>query len=714
MNTINQTATKPWLSEVLDLSRTLCTAEYDLKDAGEYKYVERPAESTREQIISDDKIADVNDNHVARPALGDFHKVWEFLGFSNSVPPATSLTFAENLSSESSPVDEDHSSEVITRSERGRGETGRASTNERKAEEATDGSWTSTTAASTVLAHTKRRKQRRRQKKPGKAEAQHKSTSGTNTEAGIEHGSLHSKERRTLAISANVETEDDCNLQHLGRSYYATDGADDTFSALVELATGRVAEELKKLKLPQPYGEYNGIAISQSGNSIGEVSSLPLQSVSSRVNSQDVEFDTRSRGSPPSSQLIFASRNEGVENIADDLVLTPSQKHSIDPLPLKREVLKGTLQEEADKSAHLQNHEFTTEETEDSNNYKANRKINNEKRVSSEKANTGNTNANKRITIGNDSKATRDKTSTRIAHTSKTKNVRQKYVIEPKLKYTTSNRNWALLQKLVNSFSEDKSRLVNPKNLITHSSHDSGGIHVFVDASNIFIGFTDRLRRSRGIPESVKLPQAKISFDALALLMERGRPVAKRVLVGSTPHISAFDVAKAIGYECSILEKVFKARELTDRQMLNERDQTCAKSTSKPILAVPQFGFPNHGRGNIIHETMSGPGQARTPQYGPKKNIEQAVDEVLHLKIAESIFDFEPSTIVLATGDAAEAEYSGGFLAMVVRALRYGWKVELVSWKKSLSSMYRRSELFETGRFRIIFLDEYAEELLDT
>ncbi|KXL45034.1 hypothetical protein M433DRAFT_67660, partial [Acidomyces richmondensis BFW] len=261
-----------------------------------------------------------------------------------------------------------------------------------------------------------------------------------------------------------------------------------------------------------------------------------------------------------------------------------------------------------------------------------------------------------------------------------------KYVIEPKLKYTTSNRNWALLQKLVNSFSEDKSRLVNPKNLITHSSHDSGGIHVFVDASNIFIGFTDRLRRSRGIPESVKLPQAKISFDALALLMERGRPVAKRVLVGSTPHISAFDVAKAIGYECSILEKVFKARELTDRQMLNERDQTCA----------------------------NGPGQARTPQYGPKKNIEQAVDEVLHLKIAESIFDFEPSTIVLATGDAAEAEYSGGFLAMVVRALRYGWKVELVSWKKSLSSMYRRSELFETGRFRIIFLDEYAEELLDT
>jgi len=218
----------------------------------------------------------------------------------------------------------------------------------------------------------------------------------------------------------------------------------------------------------------------------------------------------------------------------------------------------------------------------------------------------------------------------------------------------------------------------------------------------------------RGIPESVKLPQADISFDALALLMERRRPVAKRVLVGSTPHLSAFDIAKAVGYDCSILEKVFKARKLTERQVIfNERDRTCVESTFKPVLALSKLGFPNPTNRNAVRESGSESGQDREPQYGPKKNIEQGVDEVLHLKMAESIFDFEPSTIVLATGDAAEAEYSQGFLAMVARALRYGWNVELVSWKRSLSSMYRCRDLIETGRFRIIFLDDFAEELLD-
>ena len=96
--------------------------------------------------------------------------------------------------------------------------------------------------------------------------------------------------------------------------------------------------------------------------------------------------------------------------------------------------------------------------------------------------------------------------------------------------------------------------------------------------------------------------------------------------------------------------------------------------------------------------------------------IEQGVDEILHLKILESIVDADtPSTIVLATGDAAQAEYSEGFMAMVERALKKGWKVELVSWSKNISMMYSRREWVETWgeRFRVVFLDDYAEELLE-
>ena len=96
--------------------------------------------------------------------------------------------------------------------------------------------------------------------------------------------------------------------------------------------------------------------------------------------------------------------------------------------------------------------------------------------------------------------------------------------------------------------------------------------------------------------------------------------------------------------------------------------------------------------------------------------IEQGVDEILHLKILESIVDTDiPGTIVLATGDAAQAEYSEGFMAMAERALKKGWTVELVSWSKNISAMYTRKPWRDAWgeRFKIVTLDDYAEELLD-
>ena len=99
-----------------------------------------------------------------------------------------------------------------------------------------------------------------------------------------------------------------------------------------------------------------------------------------------------------------------------------------------------------------------------------------------------------------------------------------------------------------------------------------------------------------------------------------------------------------------------------------------------------------------------------------EKWVEQAVDEILHLKILESLIDADkPSTIVLATGDAAEAEYSGGFMRMVERALEKGWLVELVSFKLNTSSAYRRTEFRARWgpMFKWIPLDGYVEQLVD-
>ncbi|TKA79205.1 hypothetical protein B0A49_03190 [Cryomyces minteri] len=292
--------------------------------------------------------------------------------------------------------------------------------------------------------------------------------------------------------------------------------------------------------------------------------------------------------------------------------------------------------------------------------------------------------------------------------------------IQPLKLRSGEDRNLALLLKLIHNFGEDMKYLVNPMNLSNHNN-DPRGIHVFVDASNIFIGFHDQLKRARNIPLKARVPLANLSFHSLALLMERRRPVAKRVLAGSKPHIPEFDLAAEIGYELCIMDRVYKAKVLTERQkFFQAMDAHKRSSYAKSGFPPPSRNracFRNKvaadGSGSSGSETM---GQATAPVYTEEKWVEQGVDEILHLKILESIVDTEmPSTVVLATGDAAEAEYSQGFMRMVERALTKGWKVELVSWSKNISGAYKRQDFLRQwgDRFRIIELDDYAEELLD-
>ncbi|CAD0107557.1 unnamed protein product [Aureobasidium uvarum] len=279
--------------------------------------------------------------------------------------------------------------------------------------------------------------------------------------------------------------------------------------------------------------------------------------------------------------------------------------------------------------------------------------------------------------------------------------------IQPKTVRSGEDRNWALLLKIIGDFYEDRASLVSPANSITHSN-DPKGIHVFVDASNIFIGFHDQLKRARNIPPNVHVPKVDLSFDALALLMERRRPVAKRCLVGSKPHMAAFDVAQRVGYECNILDKVLKARELTERQKYFQEQENKWRRRSGSYKNGTSTGGDSAGSGSETSNTG--------PVFAPERYIEQGVDEIIHLKMMESIVDTEsPSTMVLATGDAAQAEYSEGFLKMAERALKKGWKVELVSWSKNISLAYKKAAWQKKwdGRFRIIELDTYAEELLD-
>lgn len=275
-------------------------------------------------------------------------------------------------------------------------------------------------------------------------------------------------------------------------------------------------------------------------------------------------------------------------------------------------------------------------------------------------------------------------------------------VIRPIETLTRKEKYAKLVKKLQRIFGPESDALVHMKpdqagkEYGGNSSPD--GIHVFVDCSNIVIGFLDELKRKRGMNVHRPAKGGVISWHALALVLERGRPVARRVLVGSRgspldvqqPKLpDYFQEAEKCGYELNVLDRVIKNKDFTPKK--------------------------RRGNGNG-YASASGYSSGSDGTYMSRKAVtEQGVDEILHMKLLESLIDTkEPSTIVLASGDAAEAEYSGGFFKNVERALTKGWKVELVAWSGTLSKDYQSKEFLRRwrGKFSIIRLDDFSEELL--
>ena len=281
---------------------------------------------------------------------------------------------------------------------------------------------------------------------------------------------------------------------------------------------------------------------------------------------------------------------------------------------------------------------------------------------------------------------------------------RIRHEILPLHHHKSEDRNWTLLLKLLHNYPQDRNSLLSPLQLSINRPQPSG-IHIFVDSSNILIGFHQHLKRARGIPFHARVPRVYPNFHALALLLERRRPVAKRVLAGSMPEVPAFEEARQVGYETCILDKVWKAKELTEKQR---------RFAAKALSGI---------NGNLSGYESGGESGNTSAHSQRPRWVEQAVDEIIHLKMLESLVDtpVPPAdapgavapTMVLATGDAAEAEYSSGFMKMVQRALGKGWNVEVAAWGSSISLDYRRMEKKAEGKnnFRIIELDGYAEEL---
>lgn len=261
--------------------------------------------------------------------------------------------------------------------------------------------------------------------------------------------------------------------------------------------------------------------------------------------------------------------------------------------------------------------------------------------------------------------------------------------------------------------------------LLPLASKKKGGIHVFVDMSNvraiqpfplfpsllfydtnstqISAGFHDYMRASRSIPAAARVPRVPFSFAAFALILERGRPAAKRVLAGSDHLCPAVREAGEIGYETNILHRVPK-------QQKKKREGVSSGSGSGSASGSGSGSESSPG-----HDSRHVRAKSRLHSRS-RALVEQGVDEILQMKMLESLLDTnQPSTIVLATGDAAAAQYSDGFLRVTERAMARGWAVELVSFRAATSRAYSEKGFRKRweGRFRIVLLDEFAEYMLD-
>ncbi|KAI0371880.1 hypothetical protein BV20DRAFT_964509 [Pilatotrama ljubarskyi] len=253
-------------------------------------------------------------------------------------------------------------------------------------------------------------------------------------------------------------------------------------------------------------------------------------------------------------------------------------------------------------------------------------------------------------------------------------------------------------------------------------------IHVFIDHSNILIGFITYVRKHL---QHVlrKFKQAHLSHAALALVLERGRPVTRRVLVTSSPLYQPMHSAEELGYEVRIYARVPDTGDGADRQRPQyarsesagnnsnndagpSRTRGRQRAFTRGHSRKPSSGAAGGGNGGNSTSTDSDSAGATRIRFR-----EQGVDELLQLKLHQAIAAVdevpEGGTIVLATGDGNVGQFNeDGFLGCVRTALKKGWRVELYAWEGGLSRAWMR-EFGECERFRIYMLDSYAADLLE-
>lgn len=179
--------------------------------------------------------------------------------------------------------------------------------------------------------------------------------------------------------------------------------------------------------------------------------------------------------------------------------------------------------------------------------------------------------------------------------------------------------------------------------------------HIFWDNSNIFIGAQTVCAYTEGDKSRIAL---RINFENLLLCVKNGRDFDQKVLAGSVPPQcdSIWAIARAYGFETNLLQRI-------------EDD----------------FG----------------------------RSQEQAVDEILHLKIVNAAAQNLNSSgsILILSGDGRTSSYGTSFPGQAEIAIKLGWKIENWCWGMTRSKEWERLAEKYPDKVTLNVLDPYYESI---
>lgn len=193
---------------------------------------------------------------------------------------------------------------------------------------------------------------------------------------------------------------------------------------------------------------------------------------------------------------------------------------------------------------------------------------------------------------------------------------------------------------------------------LNEADDDRPRVEVFIDNSNVLYSFLNWVRSrsdakvtslkapgkdAAGNPKTVKTvtvagKKVKLDYRVLFAVLERGRKVERRVIAGSSTLWQSLEPAVEWGYEVSLLQRVPRAE--------NSKMSAAHISAAANQLAAQSNGNKKRGGKGpqnaeiVVPQPVQGSSQV-------KHYKEQAVDELVHLKILQSLLDFNPPPLPL-------------------------------------------------------------------